>query len=85
MSEAMKDLTTVLLSIAAVAGIAVIVSKNSQSPAVIQNIGSAYSNALDVAVSPVTGNSSPPVLQYASGTNSLSLPSVGGMGTYGGI
>jgi hypothetical protein len=77
MGEFSKDLTTVLLSIAAVAAIAVIVSKNSQSPAVIQNLGSAYGNALDVAVSPVTGQATAPNLSYANSGGSASLPDLG--------
>lgn len=62
--DLMKELATVLLGIVGVAIVAVIVSKNSQSPAVIQSAGSAFSNALDVAISPVTGNTSPPNLSY---------------------
>lgn len=84
MGEIGKDLTTVLLSIAAVAAIAVIVSKNSQSPAVIQNLGSAYSNALDVAISPVTGNTTAPNLSYSGGGGFGTLPQLssvtGGIG-----
>ena len=68
-TELFKELATVLLGIVGVAIIAVIVSKNSQSPAVIQSAGSAFSNALDVAVSPVTGNSSPPNLSYPNQFN----------------
>lgn len=75
MSSITEALTTILLAVAGVAALAVFVSKNSQSPAIIQNLGSAYSNALDVAVSPVTGNSAPPQLAYAGG---------GGIG-YGGF
>lgn len=68
-SEFIREIATVLLGIVAVAIVAVIVSKNSQSPAVIQASGSAFSNALDVAVSPVTGNTSPPNLSYPSNYN----------------
>ena len=68
-SEFIREIATVLLGIAAVATVAVVVSKNSQSPAVIQASGSAFSNALDVAVSPVTGNTSPPNLSYPSNYN----------------
>lgn len=68
-SDLFKELATVLLGIIGVAVVAVIVSKNSQSPAVIQAAGSAFSNALDVAVSPVTGNTSPPNLAYPNQFN----------------
>jgi hypothetical protein len=67
MNSVTEMITTIALAIAGVAALAVFVSKNAQSPAIIQNFGSAYANALDVAVSPVTGNSSPPQLAYAGG------------------
>lgn len=57
------------IAIATVAAIAVVVSKNSQSPAVIQSAGSAFANALDVAVSPVTGRAAPPNLSYPNNYN----------------
>jgi membrane DNA delivery protein len=68
-SEFVREIATVLLGIVAVAMVAIIVSKNSQSPAVIQASGSAFSNALDVAVSPVTGNTTAPNLSYPSSYN----------------
>lgn len=69
MGDLAKELATVLLGIIGVAVVAVIVSKNSQSPAVIQSAGSAFSNALDVAVSPVTGKAAVPNLSYPSNFN----------------
>lgn len=69
MSDLFKELATVLLGIVGVAIVAVIVSRKSQSPEVIQAAGSAFSNALDVAVSPVTGNTSPPNLSYPNNFN----------------
>lgn len=69
MNDIMKELATVLLGIVGVATVAVIVSRKSQSPAVIQAAGSAFANSLDVAVSPVTGNTSPPNLSYPSNFN----------------
>ncbi len=57
----MNTLTEALVTIAtAIVGlgiISVLVSKRSQTPAVIQASGSAFSNALGVAESPVTGSS----------------------------
>jgi len=50
-------LTTIGLAIVTVAIVSVVVSKKSQTPAVIQASGSAFSNALGVAESPVTGAS----------------------------
>jgi hypothetical protein len=48
-------LTTIALAIVGVAIVALIVSRRSQTPAVIQAAGSAFGNALGVAESPVTG------------------------------
>lgn len=50
-----EAMVTVAGLIVTVAIISVIVSKKAQTPAVIQASGSAFSNALAVAESPVTG------------------------------
>lgn len=68
MSSVTEMITTIALAIAGVAALAVFVSKNAQTPSIIQNLGSAYGNALDVAVSPVTGNTTAPNLSYAGGS-----------------
>lgn len=47
--------STIALGIIAVGMVAVIVSRNAQTPAVIQATGSAFGNSLGVAESPVTG------------------------------
>lgn len=52
-----EAMVTVAGLIVTVAIISVIVSKKAQTPAVIQATGSAFSNALGVAESPVTGAS----------------------------
>lgn len=65
----LESLTTIGLAIVGVAIIAVLVSRNSQTPAVIQSAGSAYSNALDTAISPVTGATTAPNLSYPGGSN----------------
>jgi cell shape-determining protein MreC len=46
---------TIATAIVAVAIISVLVSRRAQTPQVIQAAGSAFSNALGVAESPVTG------------------------------
>ena len=46
---------TIATAIIGLAIVSVLVSKKSQTPAVIQASGSAFSNALGVAESPVTG------------------------------
>jgi hypothetical protein len=55
MSNASEQIVTVAVAIVGVAILAVIVSKNSNTAAVIKSTGDAFSNALSVAVSPITG------------------------------
>lgn len=55
MNTIVEAVVTVALAIVGVAMMSVLVSKKAQTPAVIQASGSAFSNALAVAESPVTG------------------------------
>jgi hypothetical protein len=55
MNTLTEMLVTVATAIVGLAIVSVLVSKKSQTPAVIQSAGSAFSNALGVAESPVTG------------------------------
>jgi hypothetical protein len=55
MNTFMEAAVTVAGLIVTVAIVSVIVSRKAQTPAVIQATGSAFSNALAVAESPVTG------------------------------
>lgn len=55
MSTFTEMITTIALAIVALAVVSVVVSKKAQTPQVIQASGSAFSNALAVAESPVTG------------------------------
>ena len=55
MSPFFETLTTIALAIVGLGVVSVLVSKNAQTPQVIQSAGSAFSNALGVAESPVTG------------------------------
>lgn len=50
--------------IVAVALVSVLVSKNAQTPQVIQAAGSAFGNNLAVAEAPVTGAATPITLAY---------------------
>ena len=83
MNSFMEAVVTIATAICGVAIVAVLVSKNAQTPAVIQAGGSAFGNSLDVAISPVTGNSTAPNLSYpggggfASSIASMSAPLVG--------
>jgi hypothetical protein len=67
MSPLAESLTTIAVAITGVAIVAVLVSRNANTAAVLQAGASGFSNALDVAVSPVTGNSAQPNLSYPSG------------------
>ncbi|MGH7783490.1 MAG: hypothetical protein ACREO5_06595 [Candidatus Binatia bacterium] len=55
----MKDITaaivTVAVAIVGIALLAVLVSKNAQTPQVLSAAGSAFSGAIGAAVSPLTG------------------------------
>jgi PRD1 phage membrane DNA delivery len=55
MNTLTEMLVTIGTAIVGLAIVSVLVSKKSQTPAVIQASGSAFSNALAVAESPVTG------------------------------
>lgn len=67
MSPFWESITTIATAIAGVAIVAVLVSKNANTAAVIQSGASGFSNALDVAVSPVTGQGTAPNLAYPGG------------------
>ena len=67
MSPFWESITTIAVAITGVATVAVLVSRNANTSAVIQAGASGFSNALDTAVSPVTGNSAPPNLNYPGG------------------
>lgn len=55
MGDAMEKITTIAVAIVGVATLAVLVSKKADTSNVIKSAGSAFSSALAVAVSPVTG------------------------------
>jgi hypothetical protein len=64
MNSFTEMLVTVAGLIVTVAIVSVVVSKQAQTPAVIQAAGSAFSNALGVAEAPVTGAQYTPNLSY---------------------
>jgi hypothetical protein len=55
MGNTVGQITTVLTAIVGVAILAVLVSRNSQTPAVVKSFGDAFSGSLRAATSPVTG------------------------------
>ena len=58
MDNAFGQIATVLTAIVGVALLAVLVSRNAQTPQVISSAGNAFSNALKAATGPVSGGSS---------------------------
>ncbi len=55
MNNAVGQIVTVLTAIVGVAILAVLVSRNSQTPAVIKSFGDAFSGSLRAATSPISG------------------------------
>ena len=73
-------ITTIALGIIAVAIVSVLVSRNAQTPQVIQASASGFGNALAVAEAPVTGANTPIDLSYPAGGGfgyNLHMPSFG--------
>lgn len=58
MTEFWNSVVTIVLAIIGIAGLAVILSKNSNTTGVLQAGGSSVGNLLGVALSPVTGSGS---------------------------
>jgi hypothetical protein len=72
MNAATEAIVSIATAIVGVAILAVLVSKNSQSPAVITAAGNAFSGALSVATGPVMGgNSGYPVSTFTHGVSGL--------------
>lgn len=71
MNSITEAIVTIALGIIGVAMVAVLVSRNAQTPAVIQAGGAAFGNSLAVATSPVTGAQTNIDLQYPGGTSAL--------------
>jgi len=77
MNTFVEALVTIAVAIVGLGVVATLVSKNAQTPQVIQSAGSAFSNALGTAESPVTGTQVSLDLSYP-GTNLSN--SFGGLG-----
>lgn len=71
-----EPIVTVAAGVIGVAIIAVLVSKNAQTPQVLGAAGSAFSNVLSAATGPVTGATAAPVNNLGSSDFGLSLPSL---------
>lgn len=57
MNDAVGSIVTIATAIVGVALLAVLVSKNAQTPQVVSAFGNAFSGALRAATAPVTGGS----------------------------
>lgn len=78
MNKLTEAVVTIATAIVGVAILAVLVSQKSNTPAVLQAAGGAFSSALGAATGPVTGGGGPAGLQMTS-------PLGGGMANFGGI
>lgn len=67
MNNVLEPLVTVAAGVIGLAIIAVLVSKNAQTPQVIGATGSAFSNVLSAATGPVTGMAARPNVNGPSG------------------
>lgn len=67
MNALTEMLLTIGMGIIGVAFLAVIVARNSNTAGVIQASASGFGNALDVAISPITGATTAPNLAYPGG------------------
>jgi hypothetical protein len=64
MSNTTESIVTIATAIVGVALLALLISRKSNTAGVIQAAGTAFSSALGVAVSPVTGANVAPNLSY---------------------
>jgi hypothetical protein len=58
--QIISSIVTIAVAIIAIAGLAVVVSRQAQTTQVLSAGGSAFANTLGVALSPVTGTGSTP-------------------------
>lgn len=77
MGKVWEPIVTIATAIVGVAILAVLVSRNAQTPAVLAAAGGAFSNALSTAVSPVTGAASAPNVNAGSSGGFSGLPALG--------
>jgi hypothetical protein len=75
-----EAIVTIAAGVIGVAIIAVLVSKNAQTPAVFGAAGSAFSNVLSAATAPVTGKAAAPVNSYGGSFGGFSIPALPSIG-----
>lgn len=71
MNALMEGVVTIALAIVGLGMLSVLVSKNAQTPQVIQAAGSAFGNSLGVAEAPVTGTNLSLQLGYPASQGSM--------------
>lgn len=76
--EILEPIITIAAGVIGVAILAVLVSRNAQTPQVLGAAGSAFSNVLSAAEGPVTGKTTAPVNSTSGG--GFTLPSLGNIG-----
>lgn len=74
MNQLTEAMVTIATAIIGVAILSVIVSRKSNTPGVLQAMGSAFSNALSVATAPVTGANVQPNLSYGNSFGMMNFP-----------
>lgn len=80
--EILEPIVTIAAGVIAVAILAVLVSRNAQTPQVLGAAGQAFSNVLSAATGPVTGKAASP---NVGGGSAFSLPNLtGAFGGFGG-
>jgi hypothetical protein len=65
--QIISSIVTIAVAIIAIAGLAVVVSRQAQTTQVLSAGGSAFANTLGVALSPVTGGSSSTPFNFNAG------------------
>lgn len=78
MGNFLTSMVTVLTAIVGVAIVAVLVSKNAQTPQVLNSFWGGFSGAIQTATGPVTGGQGPAALQNNSFAGSSGLSSMMG-------
>lgn len=73
-SPMMEGIVSIAAGITGVAILAVLVSKNANTAAVLQAGASGFSNMLGTAISPVTGSVTAPVNTYPGGGGGIFSP-----------
>lgn len=75
MTEFWNSTVTILLAVIGIAGLAVILSRQSNTTGVLSTGGQAFSTILGTALSPITGGSQSGGLPFLNPTSAQAFPS----------